>query len=360
MKKTCALVFSLLLYACGDPETSMLDSIEVRPIVNPNAGILIALQDLYATMADNKTIIGMGNGYIFRTTDFFETFSVSNRHFVDYSEIGFVNDGTVIRFSFTHNYDPLTIMYTENYGQSWNETTIKHLDYAWFWTPEIVEVQFVTSRKGLLLTGHGSSFEPWITLIYSVTVDNPDAELLSQIPNYLPLNMQFLNEKVGYILLKSQISNAEGSTIAVSGTTDGGVTWSIPTLVGSSYEVTDIEVIDPLRLVVFNRHQIYCSHDGGLNWKHVTINGEIVDFSFPSSSTGYALDEEGLIFKSADGGLTWNSSNKIQTPGYLPQRISFYNESIGLAIGFSVLFYTNDGGNSWQPLIYPYSYVTNP
>lgn len=54
--------------------------------------------------------------------------------------------------------------------------------------------------------------------------------------------------------------------------------------------------------------QIAATTDGGLNWSvlHLPTSGELVDVAFPSTQIGYALSQDGTVFRTATAGQTWS------------------------------------------------------
>lgn len=66
---------------------------------------------------------------------------------------------------------------------------------------------------------------------------------------------------------------------------------------------------------------------------------------FPTSNVGYAVGNNGIIFKSVDSGETWNSIY-FELNNHLND-VHFLNEYVGFAVGGSILK-TIDGGISWN------------
>jgi photosystem II stability/assembly factor-like uncharacterized protein len=97
------------------------------------------------------------------------------------------------------------------------------------------------------------------------------------------------------------------------------------------------------------------------------IGRSCLSIFFPSETIGYATTEGGSIYKTSDGGLSWNKLN-ISSP--VPLRTSYFlNNVIGYAFGGksgcspspcepygSIAYKTIDGGKTWQRLIIPYKW----
>ena len=148
------------------------------------------------------------------------------------------------------------------------------------------------------------------------------------------------------------------SSSAAYKTTDGGHTWSQPSLpggIGKGLYFFDIQTG-----FISSYKQVYKTTDGGITWTTIsTDETSFVDFYFVNSSTGIAAanDDESSksIWRTTDGGLTW--SNVYNRPKYIVNSICFTNENIGFAVGCydqigegcePEILETTDGGLTWK------------
>ncbi|HEX5001093.1 MAG TPA: YCF48-related protein [Bacteroidia bacterium] len=100
------------------------------------------------------------------------------------------------------------------------------------------------------------------------------------------------------------------------------------------------------------------STDGGLNWTVISSGmlNAINTVTFSDPQTGYCGDADILIFKTVDGGQTWNQYYANEWPFYKNRflRASFFtgtNHGIvcgGKQFGNGVVYRTTDAGNSWS------------
>ncbi len=93
------------------------------------------------------------------------------------------------------------------------------------------------------------------------------------------------------------------------------------------------------------------------NWKLLaTLPGVIHDIAFPTAKIGYAVGEQGEVFKTTDGGNTWAEqtlTNAANDYFYGVDALSakkviisgFYDSSNG---SYGVFRWTEDGGNTWS------------
>lgn len=96
---------------------------------------------------------------------------------------------------------------------------------------------------------------------------------------------------------------------------------------------------------------IFHTIDGGSTWASVSpsrpINDALVGISFVDANTGYAVTQSGLLLKSVDGGLNFETVDdlRIHTPN-----IYFVNANQGWENRGGSLFATQDGGKTWSQL----------
>lgn len=107
------------------------------------------------------------------------------------------------------------------------------------------------------------------------------------------------------------------------------------------------------------------SVDGGKVWGVITVPGaEKLDFrgihAFDEStalivSSGPAEKGQARIYRTQDGGMTWQQVFEEKRPGIFFDAIAFWDRRHGIVLsdpvdGRFVLFTTDDGGATWQPL----------
>jgi photosystem II stability/assembly factor-like uncharacterized protein len=113
--------------------------------------------------------------------------------------------------------------------------------------------------------------------------------------------------------------------------------------------------------------RMFSTNDGGKSWKEMFIchakmevqgltqerGCDFLALHFPSPTVGYALGSPRIMYKTVDGGATWNVSVGPEEPG--DQRVYdvfFVDENTGYHVrSGGKLFKTTDGGQTWQGLI---------
>src|SRR5512138_1787492 len=93
---------------------------------------------------------------------------------------------------------------------------------------------------------------------------------------------------------------------------------------------------------------IFKTGDGGNTWNSLEsgTTETLLSVCFPDASTGYASGEHGTILKTTNGGLAWESLSS-GTDAYLSS-VDFPEPNTGYAVGYGgTILKTTDGGASW-------------
>jgi photosystem II stability/assembly factor-like uncharacterized protein len=173
--------------------------------------------------------------------------------------------------------------------------------------------------------------------------------------------VQFLNANTGY-------TGGMGGVLLK--TINGGLTWNLLTT-GTTNDIKDIYFLNPdtgyfianvfIGSVPYG--YIWKTTNGGANWTKLDFNTlNIVNtVHFPDALHGYIGAGVGLLAKTSDGGLTWQSLNSGISQydftsirftdadnGYATLEKVVYGPSIRTSTG--IIIKTSDGGISWDTL----------
>jgi photosystem II stability/assembly factor-like uncharacterized protein len=243
---------------------------------------------------------------------------ISNFFFVDSDRGWLINPGGIIRS-------------TIDGGVNW-------VEHSGGFRNNVISSCFIDSLKG------------WALLQYSKIIHTTDGGLnwtLSYTPPFAQelTEITFIDESYGFAVGR-QIVSPYG-TIVVK-TTNGGEQWSTI--------FTQINIGDPLGNVKFINRQIgftgyyniYKTTNGGFTWTSPqTIQTPIRDIFFLDSLNGWISSSDGLIYRTADCGNSWNLIGSGQDT--VIHCLYFVNENIGWAGGWGgLLMNTTDGGYTWQ------------
>ncbi len=232
------------------------------------------------------------------------------------------------------------IIKTIDGGNTWTQHSLTYND--------INNLQFLDNSIGFAQSGNN----------FYKTIDGGTSwVLISSLSSYRSINnFTFIDESLGYA--------ATGGTYGgqVLKTEDGGNTWEF---LNNGYELID-EGITSIFFINkdigfisggFNRKKVMKTTDGGVNWTQVSnqIFGQI---QFVNEQIGYGNrigNYYSAMYKTIDGGNTWNIS--IEFEGEDINDFHFVDKNNGYFVGDQGLIYkTNDGGTNWQELNIPYEW----
>lgn len=152
------------------------------------------------------------------------------------------------------------------------------------------------------------------------------------------------------------IATGAVSTVIISD--DMGESWEVmhnPAGMSSSFTGCGTHFLDENNGFMFGSYNaILKTDDGGYSWNKVfsdNYNNKIVDMEFADSQHGFALVpvsfNQGYLLETSDGGVSWDSVQSIS--GTVFHDIEFADSQFGLVLGESnTIFKTVDGGNSWD------------
>jgi photosystem II stability/assembly factor-like uncharacterized protein len=154
----------------------------------------------------------------------------------------------------------------------------------------------------------------------------------------------FTDEKVGYI---SGLQH-------IWGTTDSGCSWSRIWNVHEDgrwdkmSKVISMFPLSPDKIWAVGDHNLSMTMEGyGERFvKHANPIGGGICVYFLDSKRGFVSGVLGRIWRTLDGGVTWEMKQIADDTIY---QVQFFNENIGYAAGKKgSIFVTNDGGDTWQ------------
>ena len=197
---------------------------------------------------------------------------------------------------------------------------------------------FVTSTQKLYSTFDGG--QHWIT---------------SNITNYNITSSVFISSKVGH----TGCSNGN-----VYKTIDGGKTWTLKSSINSSSSnINKMYFLDGKTGFISRGYggEILKTTDAGETWK--SINGtsdDINSFFFLDSQNGFIAGDHGVIFKTTNGGSSWEwiSFQNGRYDGTDINGLYFIDKMTGFAVGLSGrILKTTDGGKTWNGYAPTYSSI---
>ena len=169
----------------------------------------------------------------------------------------------------------------------------------------------------------------------------------------LPTNM------VGYVL-----SNANYKLVKTSNT---GEDWSVIDLpvLPDNLDYTHVQFVNEMTGYVCGENgYVYRTEDGGHTWqdKSMTTKPLLTGMFFVNENLGCLISENGKVIKTVSGGNSYTFSDlKYNNKVYEPLDIFFVNEQVGyIATKESEIFKTEDGGDHWNAVSHLSAGVYNP
>ena len=172
-------------------------------------------------------------------------------------------------------------------------------------------------------------------------------------------NVHFVNEDTGWV------GGDNNSITEIMRTTNGGLSWELKTLMGSSdYGNYDIEFIEgspgepPRGFVSAGLSLVWKTDDFGENWVDIGFGtcgaNSLRSISFINKNEGWFVGEpsatqEVSIVRTTDGGQTYEIQTNPINPDIRLNCVSFADNQHGIAAGVgSTILYTSNGGNDWE------------
>lgn len=169
--------------------------------------------------------------------------------------------------------------------------------------------------------------------------------LITSLPNDQFMSLTFINEANGFA-----VSN-HGKIVK---TTDSGKTWQTVATLGDDMLLGKVQFTDSQNGFVTagdsNGGYLYKTTDGGNTWIKKNFNpvqlGIPNDMFFINSNVGFITGPK-LFIKTSDGGNTWR--NVMDNSSYNFNNINFKSKSEGYATcNNGIYFKTVNGGDTWQ------------
>ena len=343
---------TVIFAGCGNKDKILLDQVPATPIVNPATSVFIKNNVLLTARLDSGNIIrGITRNNAFKTTDYFSHFG-----FTTYAMPSGTYDFDKDTVAFGSG-DPLSpvLNYSADYGYHWISfppVLSPALSNTGYYSTKLADINYPGGQTLLLLYVQQPTTGGYTRKIYKVNTTTQQGALLCNLQdNYEAVSIKFMDENTGWMLL----SNA-GAYLCK--TTNGGATWSTPVLIDTRTDLSVLELASNGILSVYKPMGGACfSIDGGATWKKANSNLLFYDVQAVNATTLYALTNTGLA-KSADGGQNWDLISGYGTGFSNVLKLFFQDEQKGMVYADQRLFMTQDGGKSWQTLLYPYAYVT--
>ena len=116
--------------------------------------------------------------------------------------------------------------------------------------------------------------------------------------------------------------------------------------------IIDFEVDpgDPSRVVAATDDQLFRSEDDGEGWRPL-LAAEGVRLAWPEADRLYRADKDGTVYRSADGGDSWEAAGTVEGEPYKIEPVS--GDELYIALSDGTIAHTSDGGAGWEYVFRP-------
>lgn len=262
---------------------------------------------------------------------------------IEYYDLNFIDD--------THGWavgSYNSVARTTNGGQTWQLISGSIYSDNWFQASD-----FINADTGILCGNIGLIGEPLIQKTYDGGLTRINLQAPSISHQLVDVEMISANE-----IWLAEGMQAQGNN-KLYHSTDGGATWQ-NVQVSSDYDhAIKLYFADALQGRLISTKCIYITNDGGVTWISRPISNlstfRLTGGSWADLNTAYVIDDDGVIFKTTDAGLSW----EIKSNGFRSNlmAIEFNDEFNGCVAGqydtvtqehYNVIYCTSDGGYHWK------------
>ncbi|MBN1199933.1 MAG: T9SS type A sorting domain-containing protein [Bacteroidales bacterium] len=274
--------------------------------------------------------VGLG-GTVVKTTDEGFTWQTCPPVAEDLFDVSFVNEQT--GYACGAN---MYVIKTTDGGSTWSQLpTGLPLSFPLYC------LDFLTETVGF---AGGGEISPMSGVLIKTTDGGTTWTQVPSFSNSCQKAIQFLSTSTGYVMTGFKCGKR---------TTDGGNTWSGFCIGGfSQYWGFNIFFVDEERGFACGDYgQVYLTENEGDTWvlKSSSLREDLFDISFPNEITGFVAADQAL-YRSADGGSTWNSVFPDTNGDYHISNISFPNTDTGYLSTWNQLWRSTNSGENWITL----------
>lgn len=261
---------------------------------------------------------------------------------------------------------------TTDGGKTWKTEKIGKIKF-------FSKVQFIDSQNGFV-AGSAILSDDQAEGIYQLYVTSDGGktwQMRNSSLGFSPLEVHFTNLNDGYAIERYDVVTGKDKLLK---TTNGGKNWEIvkemSNIVISNMTFPDekngyviTEILEPAGSSVVSRIVIFKTVDGGKSWNSskfydisADIKGQMIfSINFQNSNTGWVLLSGGLdgpiytdLYRTVDGGKTWQKSYSHKESGFA--KVAFFDDKTGLVLPafwdlMPKIYRSTDGGNTFNQIV---------
>lgn len=132
-------------------------------------------------------------------------------------------------------------------------------------------------------------------------------------------------------------------------TTNAGENWNTGILQTGTNDLNDLCYLGFNKIILVGDHIIYTTSDGGSFWQSQNVTQNLISISRLNSNTAITCGKYNYILKTTNSGTSWYQINNPHPAQTDFVSVSFADEYTGkLAAGRERIYKSSDGGETWQ------------
>jgi photosystem II stability/assembly factor-like uncharacterized protein len=206
---------------------------------------------------------------------------------------------------------------------------------------------------------------------HAAATPSPEKQALTPVPAPIALpqldleDLDLVDASTGWIVVSNcATTSAATCQYSVSGTQDGGDSWSTPVQVGPAFDRTDGGAPETVRFLnhrdgfVYGYSGAYITHDGGKTWTAAGLPAKFVYSIAAGGQTVWAVTSpcaKGAqcqleVRRSIDGGRSWLAPHALPL-GFFPEAlVSFPSGVMMSGVPLGDIQMTSDAGATWRAI----------
>lgn len=209
----------------------------------------------------------------------------------------------------------------------------------WYYEYDLIDKRSIT---GIYWVGSNYGWIPTSNGYAWITVDSGENWYAYKC-NGNARDVYFTTDETGFLC---------GEKGYLARTDDGGFTWDIIDIMDYEVKLETISFTDSLHgITVGPGGTYYLTNDGGSTWEKSRIPGagDVISVYYPDKDTLWLTAGYKELYRSEDGGATWDDLSDNLPPGtFMIRGVWFHDDNKGVITGTTGIYYTENGGATWN------------
>jgi photosystem II stability/assembly factor-like uncharacterized protein len=307
------------------------------------------IYSLHFFSADTGFAVGM-LGRILKTIDGGRNWNAFSPTYIPITSVEFPTAGTGYASTWNNVYK------TTDKGKSWNQLNLT-TGTAYGSSSRFSQVHFTSADSGFFLSTNYAEEHQTTDGGITWTTTSPFPKFVDGSSYDALPGISFLDKKTGFLSLEETQACCSGILLE---TRDGGNVWNtLWSSITSGAFFSKIFYTDSITGYAVRAYQLFKTTDASQSWTPIFMTNYgymISELCFVNPQTGFLADDQGELYVTHDAGNNWQL---VDFPRNIVSRINvirFFNDQIGyLSDGneygpgnYGNIYKTIDGGQTWQ------------